>query len=50
MRDREKRICPKCGSEMYWTGMISQNLDTKGCGILYLFRCIKCRYESKSTG
>ncbi len=42
-------ICPRCNSEMYWTGNIRQDIKEKRwCKILYQYRCNdpRCRYES----
>lgn len=46
----EKYICHLCGSQMYWTGYVSQDLNNKHyCDVLYQYRCGNhdCRYESK---
>ena len=46
----DKYICPRCNSEMYWTGNISQDISEKRwLKILYHYKCGDPRCGYKST-
>ena len=45
----EKYTCPVCGTEMIWTGDISQDLKKNYCAILFVYRCrnYNCNHKAK---
>lgn len=50
MSNSENYICPRCGREMSWTGLVCQDPSRNaGCYVLYLYKCFApdCNYEKR---